>query len=93
MSRPEGERSLLRFPGEQREFSVSRPSTHEYAMLEELSYVRREAQAEANAAYDAWRLWPRGEGSNDAYTVYRAAQDRADAAQDELARFTRKVIS
>jgi hypothetical protein len=50
-------------------------------MLEELSFVRREAQAEANLAYRDW-LQLR---SRDAYAVYRAAQDRADAAQDDLA--------
>jgi hypothetical protein len=84
MSEQDGNRRLLRFPGENREFSVARPTTREYAMLEELSFVRREAQAEANAAYDDWRL----EHSGETYTVYRAAQDRADAAQDELARWT-----
>ena len=58
-----------------------RPSAHDFAMLEELSFVRREAQAEADLAYQDWlRL-----RSRDAYAVYRAAQDRADAAQDDLA--------
>lgn len=57
------------------------PSAHDFAMLEELSFVRREAQAEANLAYRDW-LQLR---SRDAYAVYRAAQDRADAAQDDLA--------
>jgi hypothetical protein len=48
-----------------------------------------------SAAYDAWSdaheeaeeallLW-RASGSADAYTAYRAAQDREDAAQDTLA--------
>ena len=87
MSEQDGNRKLLRFPGEKREFWVAGPSTHDYAMLEELSFVRREAQAEANAAYDDWRL---GQG-DEAYTVYRAAQDRADAAQDELARWAAHV--
>lgn len=50
-------------------------------MLHELSYVRREAQAEADLAYDAWCRHP----GRDRYVVYRAAQDRADAAQDGLA--------
>jgi acyl-CoA reductase-like NAD-dependent aldehyde dehydrogenase len=81
MSQSDSNRTLLRFPGEQREFSVARPSTHDYAMLEELSFVRREAQAEATAAYGDWRMRSGGE----AYAVYRAAQDRADAAQDDLA--------
>lgn len=87
MSQVDSNRTLLRFPGEQREFSVARPSAREYAMLEELSYVRREAQAEANVAYELWRTWP----GSDGYLVYRAAQDRADAAQDELARWTRQL--
>jgi hypothetical protein len=51
------------------------------AMFEELAFVRREAQIEADLAYDAWRRDP----GADAYFVYRAAQDRADAAQDALA--------
>jgi hypothetical protein len=48
-----------------------------------------------NAVYDAWsdaheeaedayRAWMRS-GSGDDYAVYRAAQDREDAAQDSLA--------
>ena len=47
----------------------------------ELDYVRREAQAEADLAYEAWCRLPGADG----YAVYRAAQDRADAAQDQLA--------
>jgi hypothetical protein len=39
------------------------------------------ARAEANLAYDAWRAAP----GRDAYAAYRAAEDRADAAQDGLA--------
>jgi hypothetical protein len=58
-----------------------RASVREYALLEEYSYVRREAQAEADLAYEHWRTHP----SKDTYAVYRAAQDRADAAQDDLA--------
>jgi hypothetical protein len=87
MSQSDSNRTLLRFPGEQREFSVARPSTHDFALLEELSFVRREAQAEATIAYEDWRLWPGG----DSYAVYRAAQDRADAAQDELARWATQL--
>jgi hypothetical protein len=87
MSQGDGNRALMRFPGEQREFWVTRPSAREYALIEELSFVRREAQAEANVAYDEWRDQPSGER----YAVYRAAQDRADAAQDELARCTREI--
>ena len=39
------------------------------------------ARAEANLAYQAWCEVPGG----DAYTVYRAAEDRADAAEQALA--------
>jgi hypothetical protein len=41
------------------------------------------ARAEANLAYDLWSE----SRSAEAYAVYRAAEDRADAAQDALARF------
>jgi acyl-CoA reductase-like NAD-dependent aldehyde dehydrogenase len=50
-------------------------------IFHELAYVRREAQAEADLAYEAWGR----SAGRDRYAVYRAAQDRADAAQDELA--------
>ncbi len=39
------------------------------------------ARAEANIAYDGWRVAP----GVDSYAAYRAAEDRADAAQDALA--------
>jgi hypothetical protein len=39
------------------------------------------ARAEANLAYDAWCASPGAE----AYAVYRAAEDRADAAESALA--------
>jgi hypothetical protein len=41
----------------------------------------RRAQAHARQAYEEWRR----EGGASAYWAYRAAQDRADSAQDELA--------
>ena len=40
-----------------------------------------EAEADARAAYDAWRL----NRERDSYVAYRACADRADAAQDALA--------
>jgi hypothetical protein len=40
-----------------------------------------DAHEEAEEAYRAWRLT----SSSEAYAVYRAAQDREDAAQDTLA--------
>jgi hypothetical protein len=49
---------------------------------DELRWVWRDAQADATAAYAGWRNEP----SAAAYAVYRAAQDRADAAQDMLSR-------
>ena len=39
------------------------------------------ARAEANLAYDAWCAAP----GPTAYAVYRAAEDRADAAEASLA--------
>jgi hypothetical protein len=48
---------------------------------DELAYARRTAHHEAVAAYEAWREAP----GPVAYAVYRAAQDRADQAQDALA--------
>jgi len=39
------------------------------------------ARAEANLAYEDWCAAP----GADAYAVYRAAEDRADAAEAELA--------
>jgi hypothetical protein len=75
------QRALLRIEEEEPETAGTWPSTHEYALLEELSFVRREAQAEADEAYEDWKLL----ASLEAYAVYRAAQDRADAAQDDLA--------
>jgi hypothetical protein len=49
-------------------------------IFEELSQAWREAQDEATSAYELWAELP----GREAYTVYRAAQDRADEAQDAL---------
>ena len=49
-------------------------------MFEELSDSWRAAQLEASDAYALWSELP----GRDAYAVYRAAQDRADEAQDAL---------
>src|SRR3954468_12025549 len=43
-----------------------------------------DAHVEAEEAYAVWRR----EGGEPAYLVYRAAQDREDAAQDALSAFT-----
>lgn len=40
----------------------------------------RAAHDEASRALDAWRTWP----GVETFATYRAAQDRADAAQDAL---------
>jgi hypothetical protein len=40
-----------------------------------------EAEADARAAYNSWRL----DSERDSYVAYRACADRADAAQDALA--------
>jgi hypothetical protein len=53
----------------------------EHWIAVELHDVWRSAQAQADDAYWYWRDHP-GAGP---YAVYRAAQDRADAAQQHLA--------
>jgi hypothetical protein len=55
----------------------------EHWIAAELHDVWLAAQAEADDAYWHWRDHP----GAPAYAVYRAAQDRADAAQDRLARW------
>jgi hypothetical protein len=47
---------------------------------DELFVLWSAARAEANIAYDAWCSTP----GPDAYAVYRAAEDRADAAEVAL---------
>jgi hypothetical protein len=49
-------------------------------VLDELAFTWREAQREASNAYCHWRR----ARDRTAYAIYRAAQDRADAAQDAL---------
>lgn len=77
---PQGADALLADPS---------PSIRDYALLEEFSFVRREAQAEANLAYEQWHVHL----SRESYAVYRAAQDRADAAQDDLADWARRLAA
>jgi hypothetical protein len=48
---------------------------------DELFVLWSAARAEANIAYDAWCEEP----GRRAYAVYRAAEDRADAAETALA--------
>jgi hypothetical protein len=87
MSKNDLKDTLMRLSNEQHSPGVNRPSVHGYAMLDEFGFIRREAQAEANRAYEEWAHQPCG----DAYAVYRAAQDRADAAQDALANCARQL--
>jgi hypothetical protein len=61
-------------------FSIGPLST--WSTSERFWYAWDEAQVEAELAYEAWCREP----GREAYVVYRAAQDRADAAQDALAR-------
>jgi hypothetical protein len=51
------------------------------SMLGRMRLAWQDAQSEARCTYEDWR----GRGGADAYLIYRAAQDRADAAQDALA--------
>ena len=60
------------------------PDTREIVIAsceaEGLPAAWRAAHAEAAHALGAWRAWP----GRESFAVYRAAQDRADAAQDAL---------
>jgi hypothetical protein len=87
MGRDQDERTVLTVRGERYEFALTGRAVHERDLLEELGFVRRKAQAEADAAYLDWLSDP----ASKAYAVYRAAQDRADAAQDDLADCARRV--
>jgi hypothetical protein len=60
---------------------IARLSQHPGWVFDELSFVRREAQILAEQAYSHWLEYP----TREWYAVFRAAQDRADAAQDALA--------
>jgi hypothetical protein len=58
-------------------------------MRDELFVIWSAARADANLAYDAWCASP----GTDSYVVYRAAEDRADAAESALQRAARLVIA
>ena len=90
MSQKHQERRVrLRIGGEKRDFLIVRSRTRDYTFLEELSSARRAAQAEADRAYRRWTRAP----SEERYVTYRAAQDRADAAQDQLATWCRRCAA
>ena len=61
------------------EFEIAEPTPA--WLFDELADAWRAAHAEAEDAYESWREFP----GADAYAVFRAAQDRADQAQDVLA--------
>ncbi len=56
---------------------------------DELFVIWCAARADANLAYEAWCARPGAE----AYAVYRAAEDRADAAEGALVRAGRPVAA
>jgi hypothetical protein len=58
-------------------------------LRDELFVVWSAARADANLAYEAWCNRPGG----DAYAVYRAAEDRADAAESALERVSDPVAA
>jgi hypothetical protein len=62
------------------EFELGDETTPSW-LFDELADAWRAAQTEATDAYDYWRKTPGAASS----AVYRAAQDRADQAQDVLA--------
>jgi hypothetical protein len=87
MNEERSHRAAVRLRGEDRTFEIIRPTTGRHTMLEQLEIARRAAQAAANSAYDDWTA----QLTSEAYAVYRAAQDRADAAQDRLAACARRA--
>jgi len=69
---------------------VLQPGPGEVTRASELLAVWRDARIEANAALEAWRREP----GAATYAVYRAAEDRADAAEASLrARRTRAPVA
>jgi hypothetical protein len=56
---------------------------------EELGDTWRAANGEARSAYEQWRRTR----SREDFVAYRAAQDRADAAQDALATYAELVYA
>lgn len=74
-------RSMLDQLEDTREVVVAASGADRIRQIDALFAVWSVADAEAHIAYESWCA----ERSGDAYSVYRAAQDRADAAQDALA--------
>jgi hypothetical protein len=63
----------------------TRLATAESWVLDELNDAWHAAREEASIAYVDWTEL----GTGESYVVYRAAQDRADAAQDAVAAWDR----
>lgn len=80
MSRQELEQ-LLALIEDTHEIVLRRLPGPELEPADELFAIWSAARTDANVAYDEWRLRPGGES----YAAYRAAEDRADAAEDALA--------
>jgi hypothetical protein len=57
------------------------------SMFDCLRVAWEEARSDAHSSYEAWHT----ARDRSAYIVYRAAQDRADAAQDALAHVGRSL--
>ena len=76
---------LLDGLGDTRELVLREP-VPAATMVTELFAMWSAARAEANDAYDRWRTAPGGDG----FAVYRAAEDRADAAEAALEHRTQR---
>jgi hypothetical protein len=81
MSAEENLRALLEAVEDTRELMLAPPRLQGAELVGELFVAWSAARADANLALDAWESQP----GSDAYAVFRAAEDRADAAEDALA--------
>jgi len=73
-------RALLELVEDTHEIVLTHPAGELPAGVDERHEVWGAAREEANAAYADWHVRP----GADRYAVYRAAEDRADAAQAAL---------
>jgi hypothetical protein len=76
-------KALLDQVADTRELVLRRSAMHD-PIWNETYLAWSDAHVEAEEAYAAWQR----DGGAPAYCVYRAAQDREDAAQDALSAFT-----
>jgi hypothetical protein len=79
---PHGEQTLALVPHETGELVFTREIPSSTSLFGCLRLAWQDAQWDARSSYEAWTE----DGGLEAYAVYRAAQERADAAQDALAR-------